>query len=79
MRAPRPGPRSTFLMVSIETALSSALALWSSRQLDELTYTTFSSPVCLFVLMIDAAVMWKAEIRTYFLAGIDKDGVTKAD
>ena len=32
-----------------------------------------------FVLMIDAAVMWNPETRTYFLAGIDKDGVTKAD
>ena len=31
-----------------------------------------------FVLMIDAAVMWKPEIRTFFLAGIDKDGVTLA-
>ena len=29
---------------------------------------TFSSPVCLIVLMIDAAVTWKAEIRTYFAA-----------
>ena len=26
---------------------------------------TFSSPVCLIVLMIDTAVTWKAEIRTY--------------
>ena len=25
---------------------------------------TFSSPVCLIVLMIDAAVTWKAETRT---------------
>ena len=28
-------------------------------------FSTFSSPVCLIVLMI-AAVTWKAEIRTYF-------------
>ena len=27
---------------------------------------TFSSPVCLIVLMIDTAVTWKAAIRTYF-------------
>ena len=29
---------------------------------------TFSSSVCLIVLMIDAAVTWKAETRTYFVA-----------
>ena len=29
---------------------------------------TFSSPVCLIVLMIDAAATWKAQIRTYFAA-----------
>ena len=42
-------------------SLSSPLALWPSRQLDELTCTTFSSPVFLIVLMFDAAVSCKAE------------------
>ena len=37
-------------------------------KLDELTNTSLSSPVCLLMLMDDAAVTWKAELHTYFAA-----------
>eukprot|EP00450_Noctiluca_scintillans_P001399 CAMPEP_0194502578 /NCGR_PEP_ID=MMETSP0253-20130528/26229_1 /TAXON_ID=2966 /ORGANISM="Noctiluca scintillans" /LENGTH=80 /DNA_ID=CAMNT_0039344745 /DNA_START=18 /DNA_END=256 /DNA_ORIENTATION=- len=36
----------------------------SHLKLDALTYTMFLSPMCLVVLVIGAAVTWKAEILT---------------
>jgi drug/metabolite transporter (DMT)-like permease len=38
----------------------------SHLKLDALTYTMFLSPMCLIVLMVGAAVTWKAEILTDF-------------
>jgi len=40
----------------------------SHLKLDALTYTMFLSPMCLIVLMVGAAVTWKAEILTDFAA-----------
>merc|ERR1712136_215457 len=40
----------------------------SHLKLDALTYTMFLSPMCLIVLMVGAAVTWKAEILMDFAA-----------
>ena len=68
---PRPTP--SVLRFCLQKAdRTSELCHWPSRQvvvilytrqLEELTFTTSSSTVCLIVLMFHAAVTWKAEFR----------------